>query len=79
MKTTVVAVLLALATPALASDYGYHSRSGYAPRSYYRAPRREVTTITPLRGGGTRIETRRYYSDKRGGRVPTSRYSYGRR
>ena len=81
MKLALIA-LLALATPALADNnfgqpmFGYQAASpapSYSTRSYgYRhreLPRREVTTITPTRNGGTRIETRRFY-----GRGSTATY-----
>ena len=42
-------------------DHGYRDRD----RHRGRRPEREVTTITPLENGGTRIETRRY-DDARG-------------
>lgn len=75
MKAALLALLL-LATPALAHDVGYGTGFGYQPRASYRSyqlPRRTVTTITPTRDGGRRIETRRYYGDAKGGRIPIGR------
>lgn len=55
----------------------YRSARGYYGGSRY-LPRRTVTTITPTKDGGRRIETRRFYGDTKGGRMPIGRARFGR-
>jgi len=82
MKLALALVAL-LAAPAFAdyeAGFGYQAAPSYSsPRygygsGYHRRqlPRREVTTVTPLENGGTRIETRRYYRSGGTARMKTS-------